>query len=466
MKKIILFPSFLILTITTILHSQEIFEPAVEIFAGYSLPTVNAWPHFADFNGDGLMDLGLNPSPPFGSSTHGWFNIHLNDGQNYFGDPDQSITELLTIDLNRYGFADITGDNRADILVGGHYLSNSNLGDDYFISEYASEHNLSYVHHGDINGDELIDIIVYSSGEEIVYVAYNDGAGGFNAIDELTDSYYYGLADPKPIIKDFNNDGLMDIVLYPSYSDQAPFFFMQEMDGSFSSVLLPITKADMNNKMGGTDLDGDGDLEFIYENDGYHIAIINEEGTFTTLDTLNSIGGRFYDFDLNGVAELLHDGNKLLLSSYDSGTHSYNMNGAEILSSTEINGIPYVIDFDFDGDLDILFIRINSSFKYPIYLLKNKTVVASQENLWPSQAHSIFPNPTQGEINIQINVEQINIANFVIFDLMGHEVFQVNTTSGSNKIELPKNMASGLYYYQIKDKNNHILAIGSFVKSE
>jgi len=458
---------FAMLLFSINLHAQNIFEEPVRVFAGLSSPTANVSPYFVDFNGDGLTDLGVTPF--FAQSTHGLFKIYLNDGQSNFATSDQDITENFGIGYDCSCFADVNGDGRVNILLTGSYLSNNAIGEDYIFNSYSSEHSLRYISHGYMNNDEYIDLIVHDSGAEIVYVAYNNGSGEFNETVELGSSFYLGLADPKLVIRDFNNDGLMDVVLYPTSYNQSPFFYFQQADGSFSPISLPIIKNDMNYHMDAADLDGDGDLEFIYNDGENHMAIMNNDGVFSAIDTLNSIGGNFYDFNLDGVPELLHidyDNDVFLISHYNAETESYSAEvDIEELSDGGVSRA-IIVDFDNDGDLDILMSEIDNNFRYPIYFLENNTIVTSQENIWTEEEYAVFPNPSSGYFNFQIKSEDNQFVNLQLFDPIGNKIMEQKLSFGNNQIKLNQHIASGLYFYQIEDENHELLATGKIIKTD
>ena len=73
---------------------------------------------------------------------------------------------------------------------------------------------------------------------------------------------------------------------------------------------------------------------------------------------------------------------------------------------------------------------------------------------------SIYPNPTNGIINISI--ENIKDASIVIYDLMGEKVSQSKLNTGQTQLDLSGH-ASGTYLYRMSEENGEAVSRGSFV---
>lgn len=89
---------------------------------------------------------------------------------------------------------------------------------------------------------------------------------------------------------------------------------------------------------------------------------------------------------------------------------------------------------------------------------KNEESEINKENV--SSVQNLFPNPTRGNITLEINSVQISsIAQITIYDLSGKEIYvkQSNLMRGLNKIEieLPK-LSSGIYLCRILLDNEQI----------
>lgn len=74
-----------------------------------------------------------------------------------------------------------------------------------------------------------------------------------------------------------------------------------------------------------------------------------------------------------------------------------------------------------------------------------------------SDEFSLYPNPSNGSINIQYNFT--TNAEIVFYEIIGREVYKAHLTKGRNieKIQLP-NLVSGIYTFAVSRENNVTLA--------
>lgn len=74
-----------------------------------------------------------------------------------------------------------------------------------------------------------------------------------------------------------------------------------------------------------------------------------------------------------------------------------------------------------------------------------------------SDEFSLYPNPSNGNINIQYNF--ITEASIIFYDIIGREVYRTHLIKGLNtvKIQLPR-LVSGIYTFVVRRENNVTLA--------
>ena len=177
------------------------FTPAQAVINNFCYGTGN-WhidrhPRFiADLTGDGKVDV-------VGFANAG-VHVSLNQGNGVFGPPklvvsDFGINQGWKVDQHPRFVADLTGDKRGDIIgfCGTGVLVAYNNGDGTFqpvkfvLDHFSVQQGWKVGEHPrfvvDLTGDGCADIIGF--GGDGVYVAYNDGKGGFEPVQALTGEF-------------------------------------------------------------------------------------------------------------------------------------------------------------------------------------------------------------------------------------------------------------------------------------
>jgi len=160
---------------------------------------VDQHPRFiADLTGNSKVDL-------IGCGNAGVY-VSLNQGSGAFGPihlvvNNFGVQQGWRVDKHPRYIADLTGDKRGDIIgfgEAGTYVSYNN-GDGTFqeakfvLNNFGVQQGWQVSKHPrfvvDLTGDGCADIIGF--GESNVYVAYNDGKGGFGPVKTLTSDFAY-----------------------------------------------------------------------------------------------------------------------------------------------------------------------------------------------------------------------------------------------------------------------------------
>ena len=167
----------------------------------------------------------------------------------------------------------------------------------------------------DVNNDGWIDVFTGTSNGGL-FINLNDQTGGFNTtFTEISTDAIYSIE-----FADLNKDGYLDLFTNGATS---PAYYLNDKNGTFTSIelidanLLDPFDLPLNGPVVPADLDGDGFFDVI---------------SASRLNTTNA-----------KIAQFINTGDGLYFTSTDS------------LSATYTNAsIIKALDFDLDGDLDIL----------------------------------------------------------------------------------------------------------------
>lgn len=258
-----------------------------------------AFPTFADIDGDGDLDAVIGAKYNFGSGIPEIFVFGNNNGT-FFAAPEHSIVTVVSqngFESIKPVFVDIDGDTDMDMFYGDfNRIRFARNNDDIFTDEASP---LSEALINPINPDEIsvafMDLENNGTQDAFVVTHVEGGLSKLfyfrNQGDATTPSFVQVTApapfntltfDDNPNIQavDFDNDGDRDLVIAESVdtpADATVFrFFQNQGNGTFTEIVAPLASVDeRESAICFADIDGDGDLD-IFVGDGRHNYTIPE----------------------------------------------------------------------------------------------------------------------------------------------------------------------------------------------
>jgi hypothetical protein len=216
-----------------------------------------------DVDGDGDPDIVLASDV---QSRVSWF---ANNGDGTF--TSQQIISNSVGTVRQIDVGDIDGDGDIDIVAAAtsddqviwfeNIDGEGNFGTKNVITSEVD--GVDSVFLADLNGDQSLDILSTSFGDDKVMYFFNtDGSGNFDTGHLLTNAL---RRPPSVIAKDMDNDGDNDLLAIARFDDDRVVYF-ENMDGqgTFSEEIL-ISNNIANGRFVNTgDVDNDGDQDIIY----------------------------------------------------------------------------------------------------------------------------------------------------------------------------------------------------------
>ncbi|MCF8330939.1 MAG: T9SS type A sorting domain-containing protein [Bacteroidales bacterium] len=385
----------------------------------------------ADIDGDNDPDLVSN------ASNHNRISWYKNDGTGSFS-LQQNLCESDFAGIECIYASDIDGDGLNDVLVAsskdnkiGWYKNTqtgNGFGSYHLITDSAS--SAKAVSATDIDGDGDNDVIIAASGDQkIAWFENLDGQGSFGT--EQVVSNFVNEAHEVTAC-DMDGDEDQDLVVasewqflgwFENLDGQGTFGNRFEITHNISSVENILTG----------DIDGDGDVDILpvqgatipywYENaDALGNSFVKKDIDNNLYDVLDL---DLVDFDLDGDLDIIGIVYNSQFPNYDKIFYYENTGNGNYASRVELTdqtGWSWplrAIDYDVDGDMDIVF---GSMDNYGIFWIKNL-----------GQNNFSNPKPVHGELRIPWEI--------IVTDLTGDDVNDILAMGiGNDKIIWNENL--------------------------
>lgn len=322
--------------------------------------------HFADFNGDGVLDLLSDRTliVVFGNGTlSGW------DEAVYLNNP-LKCRDFELVDVNRDGLEDIVAscdhwDSRTIEVLryegNGQYATRSDMVSyKLYVPEGIQVH--------DFNSDGTPDVLFHDWYGSLVNLFENDGFGSFGVPETL-------LMDSADMvfevaIGDFNGDGLTDLMQIPVQSYGDGIVLHSNTGTSFTPQVVANTQIALAEHVEVFDLEADGDLDVVLAlrgsslnsmPSGLRLLVNDGSGAFTSAffpDEQDWYNHHLsvVDFNQDGRIDFLvtyGHGNTMMVAVFEFADGEFTKH---LIDGTGVH-IPHVshaMDVDNDGLVDIV----------------------------------------------------------------------------------------------------------------
>ena len=311
----------------------------------------------ADLDGDGDRDL-LATGSSFPNAVLWYENV---DG---LGDTWGPANLVVDGGGDAVAAADFDGDGDLDIVAEVAFALSwfanldgaGNFGPQWFIEP---DFGPTSVVPADLDDDGDLDVLATSAFyDRLAWYENADGAGGF-ALGQLVDfgSSVNGVG--PAVVVDLDGDDDLDIVVASSGNDRVSWYENEDGEGSFGSQQLIAESSDLGGSVFAADLDGDDDLDVLasafnsdsvtwFENtDG--VGTFGFGGLVAVVDRPRSVFAA--DLDGDGDADVLSGGNFGLARSENFGGGSF---GPPQMVHMNLVFDVVAANVDGDGDVDLV----------------------------------------------------------------------------------------------------------------
>lgn len=395
----------------------------------------------ADFDNNGRTDFIISGAKPGYTGYSGLF-------QNSNGVFSENLNVALSqIMYSSIAVGDLNGDNKKDFIITGTKTDDSsvvfeiyyNNGDGTFTKNTTSGIvgvNFGSVEIGDLTNDGIPDIVVNGNiGSEYVTKVYKQNADrtfvDLNA--GLLGTYFSAVK-----IFDADSDGFPDLLVTGFSSSNIPEtkLYINSGAGIFTEKTITIPGIYFSS-IDAVDIDGDSNIDLLISGTDYtptpSLTIYRNDGlgnftaqphNFTGIYNGNS---KFVDYNNDGRLDIFSIGSNansentiLLYKKNQDGTYTLDTENIASLIGANMSKGEW-LDFDGDGDLDLLTVGFEGGDIAKTRLYKNKTI---------NRDVCAEPGNTVGDLGC------------VTFTYKGESVTYVTVRGGDGNIWIQQNLGS------------------------
>ncbi len=435
------------------------FSERKYISTGLMLPSNT---QVVDLHGGGLNQIAVI-SP--GQSRIAFFAL------NYFGNWIQRDHYAGATHTLGMSMVDVNQDDILDIVyssfTNGELLVKEGLGGGLFSKKTI--HDTVYepfdVKSKDFNNDGLKDVLLILKQAAYSKLYLNSQSGlSKKGISVQLPSYNIDY-----FFYDLNQNNLMDIVSIPSRNGLSVLF--NEGGESFISGSIPFTDGNISNasSLSFNDVDGDTDTDLLFTDYKGGLYWLNREGESSNkelilepINTDNTESNTILVDDFDGDNDL-----DIVIREYGGRNLLYFENSGEgvFLKKAALAG-------SFSQDIELISSDINNSGykdiivtdkeKHKISWFRNVSIITSTEEEFAKisdfELLQNYPNPFNPSTNFVFNLKNPMKIEFSIYDITGRLVKTIQPKlflKGRNEINFDgSNLPSGVYIYKIKGNEN------------
>lgn len=322
---------------------------------------------------------------------------------------------------------------------------------DSFIDEYDGNNAV-----GDLNNDGYPDILYNGHITNKTYIYLNNKNSTFT---RLVNHPIIGLCYGSFDLADFDGNGYPDILISgTAYLEMNDYTRVYKNNGNntFSEIAFRFTGVSNGAGMRGTccrwvDYDRDGDQDVILVGNEFIYLYRNignssfEKKDSISVPNLDEGSVSLGDYDGDGDPDILVSGRRSISTSTYKTSKVFKNNGGghfveepNISLSDQVYGITQWVDYDGDGDLDIVLNGL---------LYRNDRLMNSINNQVSGGNIKLYPNPAHDFLFLGGGPKRCEIT---ISDITGKAYPVISTKHGQTKINIA-HLGKGLYVAQIND---------------
>ena len=427
--------------------------------------------YYLDVDGDNKKDLIATPNSPASENFKSvWFykNTSTTNTVNFqFIKNNFLQDEMIEVGQNSFPvLIDYNADGLKDLIIGthGYYLNSQqnplsarltlyqNIGTlaqpvySLITRDYAGLSSYSFINQimptvGDVDNDNDVDICFGTSSGQIHWLENTAGANNlcnFSILHNNSFSITTISSSAAPQLFDLDKDGKLDLIIGTKNGKLSFYKNISPVSSSPSFSLL-------SSFLGNVDVKNNPN---VYGIDGYAVPYFYNEGAITKL-LVGSVGGTIYYYSLpNNINSNFN--------FIRSDVNFLNEGGQSAICFDDVN----------NDNLRDLFIGNASgglsfySSKSPLVIIKEFTFDQLLKNM------SVFPNPVNELINININDLEFDEGHLIINDMLGQTVLIQNNLINNQTISL-NHLAPGIYFIKttIKIKSQVVEVTKKIIKN-